>query len=103
MNDKTLDPSRIISILEILLAQLEASLAPQVMEGDTRTDLLKRRIDGFKDKTARLKTVLKKHQEAERRKRDLTKQNRQNTKRPAHGALLVRAKIPRPDPDHTDK
>jgi hypothetical protein len=81
MNDNTLDPARIISILEIMLAQLEASLSPQMTEGDTRTDLLKRQIDGFKDKTARLKTVLQKHQQAERRKRSLMKQNRQNTKR----------------------
>lgn len=82
MNNKTLDPGRIISILEILLAQLEASLAPQVIEGDTRTDLLKRQINGFKDQTARLKSVLRKHQDAERRKRSLIKQNRQNTRRP---------------------
>jgi hypothetical protein len=81
MNGNMLDPARIISILEILLAQLEASLSPQMMEGDTRTDLLKKQISGFKDKTARLKTVLRKHQDAERRKRSLIKQNRQNTKR----------------------
>jgi hypothetical protein len=81
MNDKTLDPARIISILEILLAQLEASLSPQIMESDTRTDLLKKQIGGFKDQTARLKSVLSKHQDADRRKRMLTKQNRDNTKR----------------------
>jgi len=81
MNGNTLDPARIISILEILLAQLDASLSPQMTEGDTRTDLLKKRISGFKDQTARLKTVLRKHQDAERRKRALVKQNRQNTRR----------------------
>jgi hypothetical protein len=81
MSDSTLDPGRIISILEILLAQLEASLAPQVIEGDSRTDSLKKRINGFKDQTARLKSVLRKHQDAERRKRALIKQNRQNTRR----------------------
>jgi hypothetical protein len=81
MNDNTLDPGRIMSILEILLAQLEASLSPQMTEGDPRTDLLKKRINGFKDQTARLKSVLRKHQDAERRKRALSKQNRDNTKR----------------------
>lgn len=81
MNGNSLDPGKIISILEILLAQLEASLSPQMTEGDTRTDLLKKRISGFKDQTARLKTVLRKHQDAQRRKRSLIKQNRQNTKR----------------------
>ena len=81
MNDSAFTPARIIAALEVLLAQLEASLAPDMNEGDTRTDLLKKRISGFKDQTARLKTVLSKHQSAERRKRSLTKQNRQNTKR----------------------
>lgn len=85
MNEKALGPSRIISILEILLAQLEASLSPQIMEGDTQTDLLRNQIDGFKSQTNRLKTVLKKHQDAERRKRDLNKQNRQNTRRTKSG------------------
>jgi hypothetical protein len=81
MNDEAFTPARIIAALEVLLAQLEASLAPEITEGDTRTDMLRRQIDGFKDKTARLKAVLRKHQDAERRKRELTKQNRQNTKR----------------------
>jgi len=81
MNDSAFTPSRIIGALEVLLAQLEASLAPDMNEGDTRTDLLKKRISGFKDQTARLKTVLSKHQSAERRKRTLVKQNKQNTKR----------------------
>lgn len=78
MSEKTLDPARIISILEILLAQLEASLSPEIME-DSRTDFLKNRIAGYKDQTARLKTVLRKHQSAERRKRFLSKQNRDNS------------------------
>jgi hypothetical protein len=47
-------------------------------EGDTRTDFLKKRIDGFKDQTSRLKDVLRKHQDAERRKQALQKQNRGN-------------------------
>ncbi len=81
MNDEAFTPARILGALEVLLAQLEASLAPYIAEGDTRTDLLKGQLDGFKDKTSRLKDVLRKHQDAERRKRELTKQNRQNTKR----------------------
>jgi t-SNARE complex subunit (syntaxin) len=81
MNDEAFTPARIIAALEVLLAQLEASLAPYITEGDTRTDFLQRQLDGFKDKTARLKTVLRKHREAQSRKRELAKQNRQNTKR----------------------
>jgi hypothetical protein len=82
MNGDRLDPGRILTILEILLAQLEASLSPQLLEDDSRMDYLKKRISGFKDQTARLKTVLRKHQSVERRKRALAKQNRQNTEHP---------------------
>ena len=82
MNDNASSPARLIYAIEILLAQLDASLSPQLSEdADSRTDSLKNRINGFKDQTARLKSVLRKHQAAERRKRMLTKQNRQNTER----------------------
>jgi hypothetical protein len=81
MNDEAFTPARILAAIEVLLAQLEASLAPYITEADTRTDFLKRQIDGFKDKTARLKTVLRKHQDAECRKQELAKQNRRLTKR----------------------
>jgi hypothetical protein len=80
MNDEAFTPRRILDAIEVLLAQLEASLAPEIMEG-TRTDMLQRQLDVFKDRTSRLKTVLRKHQEAERRKKELAKQNRQLTKR----------------------
>ena len=76
MNDEAFTPARIIAALEVLLAQLEASLAPHMTEGDTRTDLLKRQIDGFKDKTARLKTVLRKHQDASRRRKEIDRENK---------------------------
>ena len=46
MNDSAFTPSRIIDALEVLLAQLEASLAPEMNEGDTRSDFLKKRISG---------------------------------------------------------
>ena len=81
MNDNVSNPARLIFAIEILLAQLDAALPPQMSEADSRTDFLKNRLDGFKDQTARLKTVLRKQQAAERRKQALAKQNRQNTKR----------------------
>ena len=81
MNDNSMNPSRLIFAIEILLAQLDASLSAQMTEGDSRSDYLKKRIGGFKDQTARLKSVLRKHQDAERRKRSLSKQNRDNSKR----------------------
>ena len=82
MNDNSLNPARLIYAIEILLAQLDATLSPEMTEGDTRTDLLKKRISGFKDQTARLKKLLSQHQSAERRKRFLQKQNKLNTKAP---------------------
>ncbi len=82
MNDEAFTPARILAAIEVLLAQLEASLAPDINEGDGGADRLKIKIDGYKEKAARLKTVLSKAQAAERRKRDLLKQNRQNTKAP---------------------
>jgi primosomal protein N'' len=85
MNDNESNPARLIYAIEILLAQLDASLSPELSEVDTRTDFLKKRISGFKDQTARLKSVLQKHQAAERRKRALSKQNRRNTSRPKFG------------------
>ena len=72
------DPAKIISIMRVMLSELERSLpkAPLIDEvDDSRTDHLKSRID-------RLDTVLKKHQETDRRKKELTKQNRENTPRP---------------------
>jgi hypothetical protein len=84
MNDNSSNPARLIYAIEILLAQLDALLSPQMTEADSRTDFLKNRISGFKDQTARLKSVLRKHQSAERRKRTLNKQNRQNTSLQKH-------------------
>ena len=81
MKDNSLNPARLIYAIEILLAQLDASLAPQMTEGDGGADRLKIKIDGYREKAARLKTVLSKAQAADRRKRDLQKQNKLNTKR----------------------
>ena len=85
MNDNSTKPARLIYAIEILLAQLDAALPQELSEGDRRADSLKKRIGGFKDQTARLKSVLRKHQDAQRRKRMLDKQNRQNTSRPKIG------------------
>ena len=50
MNDEAFTPARIIAALEVLLAQLEASLAPYIAEGDTRTDFLKASLMASKTK-----------------------------------------------------
>jgi len=68
-----------IYMIHVLLDQLEQEfLNPSQVAEDVRTDFLKSRLDKYKDKVGRLKTVLRKHQQAERRKSDL---NRENKKR----------------------
>jgi hypothetical protein len=41
MNDEAFTPARLIAALEVLLAQLEAALAPEMTEGDGGADRLK--------------------------------------------------------------
>ena len=81
MSDNSLNSSRLIYAIEILLAQLDASLSPQITEGDGGADRLKIKIDGYKEKAARLKTVLSKAQAATRRRKEIDRENRQNTTR----------------------
>ena len=78
MTDNAYQPAKIISALEVLLAQLEATLAPYLTEGDGRADRLKIQISGYKEKAARLKTVLSKAQAAERRRKDIGRENKRN-------------------------
>ncbi len=75
MNDNSLNPARLIYAIEILLAQLDASLSQQMTEGDGGADRLKIKIDGYKEKAARLKTVLSKAQAASRRKKEIERDN----------------------------
>jgi hypothetical protein len=71
------DPAKIISIMRVMLTELERTLstAPQPTNEDRRTDQLQGRID-------RLDAVLKKSQAADRRRRELQKNNR-DINRPA--------------------
>jgi hypothetical protein len=72
------DPNKLIAIMKVMLSELEQVLStapePTNEQSDTRTARLRNQID-------RLKVVLRKHQDAEGRKRELAKQNRQNTRR----------------------
>jgi len=72
------DPAKLIAIMKVMLSELKQVLStapePTNEETDARTARLKSQID-------RLKVLLGKHQDASRRKRELAKQNRQNTRR----------------------
>ena len=98
MNDEAFTPARIIAALEVLLAQLEASLAPELTEGDGGADRLRIQIDGFKEKAARLKTVLSKAQAASRRRKEIDRENRQNSRRPKLGELPFKTATRRANP-----
>ena len=71
------DPAKIIAIMRVMLTELERTLseAPQPTNESNHTGEIQNRID-------RLDAVLKKRQAADRRRRELDKQNRLNT-RPA--------------------
>ena len=73
------DPTKLIAIMKVMLSELEQMLStapePTNEQSDTRTARLRNQID-------RLEVVLRKHQDAEGRKRELAKQNKHNTKAP---------------------
>ena len=70
-----IEPAKLIAIMKVMLSELERSLAeaPAPLKENGRSENLKTQID-------RLKYVLKKHQDHDRRKRELEKQNRDNTR-----------------------
>jgi hypothetical protein len=70
------DPAKIISIMRVMLTELERTLsaAPTPTNEDSRTDQLQGRID-------RLDAVLKKSQAADRRRKELDRENRENNRR----------------------
>jgi hypothetical protein len=101
MEDNAFTPKRILDAIEVLLAQLSATLAPELTEDDGGADRLKIKIDGYKEKAARLKTVLSKAQAASRRRKEIDRENRQNTRRPKLDELLTSEKTRRVNPPYT--
>lgn len=80
MND---DSARLIQVFQMMLAQMEAmvGMMPQLMGEDGRSESLGNQIQSYQTKLARVKNVLRKHQDQERRKRDLERQNKQNSRK----------------------
>lgn len=78
MNDSMTDPAKLIAIMKVMLTELERTLstAPQSMTeaDDPRTLQLQRQVD-------RLDDALKKRQLADRRRKELDRQNRENNGR----------------------
>lgn len=72
------DGDKWIQVFRALLAQLEGmvdSMPPTVAE-DGRTDSLSNQIQSYQTQLARVKNVLRKHQEHERRKKEIDRENR---------------------------
>ena len=71
------EPAKIIAIMRVMLTELERALsaAPEPTDESNHTGERQNRID-------RLDLVLKKHQAADRRRRELERQNRLNTAPP---------------------
>ena len=67
------EPAKLISIMKILLSELERTLsnAPEKVKEGASTKHMRDRID-------RLEGALKKREAAEKRRRELAKQNREN-------------------------
>jgi hypothetical protein len=74
------DPTKLIAVFQALLAQLEQTISqmPQLMAEDGRAESLGNQIQAHQTQLARIKNVLRKHQDHEKRKRELETQNRKN-------------------------
>jgi Mg/Co/Ni transporter MgtE len=77
------DAAKMIQVFQMLLAQMEAMVAmmPQLMGEDGRSESLGNQIQSYQTKLARVKNVLRKHQEQERRKREIQRQNKENSRK----------------------
>lgn len=75
------DPETYIRLIQLLLMGLEDLLASDELNEDARTSTLGQKLQSYRDKVARTKSVLVKHREAEKRKREL-KQDNQRRLRP---------------------
>jgi hypothetical protein len=77
------DAAKMVQIFQMLLAQMEAmvDMMPQLVGEDGRTESLSNQVAAYQTKLARVKNVLRKHQEAERRKQEIQRQNKQNSRK----------------------
>jgi hypothetical protein len=75
------DPQTYIRLIQLLLMGLEDLLTADGLNEDAGTAEMSKRLESYRDKVARIKSVLARHRDAERRKRELNKDNdRRNPK-----------------------
>lgn len=77
------DAAKLIQVFQMMLAQMEAmvDMMPQLVGEDGRTESLSNQITAYQTKLARVKNVLRRHQDAERRKREIQRQNKENSRK----------------------
>ena len=77
------DAAKLIQVFQMMLAQMEAmvDMMPQLVGEDGRSEGLNNQVQSYQTKLARVKNVLHKHQDNERRKREIEKQNKQNSRK----------------------
>lgn len=78
------DPETYIRLIQLLLMGLEDLLTPENVAEDIRSAELSKKLRGYRDRVAKVRSILAKHRDAERRKRELQKDNeRRNPKKGA--------------------
>jgi hypothetical protein len=78
------DPETYLRLIQLLLMGLEDLLTADDLTEDTRSAEMSKRLQSYRDKVAKVKSVLAKHRDAERRRRELQRDNdRRNPKRGA--------------------
>ncbi len=77
------ESDKIIQVFQMLLAQLEAmvGMMPQLVGEDGRAESLGNQIQSYQTKISRVKNVLQKHRDHERRQWEIQKQNRDNARK----------------------
>ena len=70
------DPENYIRLIQLLLMGLEDMLTPDDLNEDVRSAEMSKKLQTYKDKVARVKSVLSKHSDAEKRRKELERDNR---------------------------
>ena len=77
------DPETYLRLIQLLLMGLEDMLSAEGLYEDARTAALGRKLQSYRDKVARVRSALSKHRDAEKRKRDLERDNRRRNRKGA--------------------
>lgn len=77
------DPQTYIRLIQLLLMGLEDILTPEDLNEDARSADLSKKLQSYRAKVEKIKSVVAKHREADQRKRELAKSNHQQIRKSA--------------------